>query len=75
MFRKQKTDTWAEAYTDRMVSLLWDWINASETGRDPRTGRRAHWKDQNQHWWDLYTLATDVEDWLRTRQGPELRQA
>ena len=109
---------------ERMISLLRDWINASETGRDPRTSRaaehnchyldfargrvatleqnmmqvysflliqetcsalldwflllehtRVHWKDQNQHWWDLFTLATDVEDWLRTRQGPELRQA
>ena len=36
---------------------------------------RVHWQDQNQLWWDLFQLANDVEDWLRTRQGPELRQA
>ena len=35
------TDTWAEAYMERMISLLRDWINASETGRDPRTSRAA----------------------------------
>ena len=27
------TDTWPEACMERMISLLRDWINASETGR------------------------------------------
>ena len=91
-----------------MIILLRAWINATVTGRDPRTSRatlerdlmqihsflldqetcwallewftlleqtRVHWQDQNQLWWDLFQLANDVEDWLRTRQGPELRQA
>ena len=109
------TDTRAEAYLEQMIILLRAWINATVTGRDPRTSRaaehncpslsftrgrtatlerdlmqihsflldqetcwallewftlleqtRVHWQDQNQLWWDLFQLANDVEDWLRT---------
>ena len=38
----------------------------------PLEQTRVHWKEQNAEWWQLFTLATDVEDWLRTRQGPKL---
>ena len=49
-------------------SALLDWFMLLEQ-------TRVHWKDQNPQSWDLFALATDVEDWLRTRQGPKLRQA
>ena len=30
-------------------------------------------KDQNQDWWDLYGLASTVEDWIMAQQGSELQ--
>ena len=72
------TDTWPEACMERMISLLRDWINASETGRDSRTSRAAEHKtvtrstSREVRWlrWSRTSCRSTAFCWIRRRVRP-----